>query len=236
MSLFDVPNLWLVIVRLATLLLTAFLAWVTYRSHLLLKQFKPDFNLLLSPPEVVVRVLLAGFCLLLAWLSGLTAGQLGLVTNNPLQIMGLGLGISIAAVVIINLLTSWSISRFGQQVYSPLVIRNIMPRHAAEWVLVILAFMPATAMEELLFRTLWLGGFRGTMPLPLLIIGTSVIFGLMHQPQGYLGMIIAGSINILFSVLFIWSGTLLLPLVAHYFVNVLQLIIAYQQKSWLENY
>jgi membrane protease YdiL (CAAX protease family) len=91
-------------------------------------------------------------------------------------------------------------------------------------------------MEELLFRSLWLGSFNQMMPWWLLTIGTSIIFGLMHQPQGQLGMILAGGINIFFCILFVWSGQLLLPLTAHYIANLFQLIVAYHQRDWLENY
>jgi membrane protease YdiL (CAAX protease family) len=58
----------------------------------------------------------------------------------------------------------------------------------------------------------------------------------MHQPQGLLGMLVAGFLNILLSLLFIWSGELLLPLTAHYVINLLQVAVAYRQKEWLENY
>lgn len=230
------PDLRLNLTRLAILILTVLLGWGTYRTHLLLKKFQPDFNLLLSPPEIILRVLLVSLCLLLARLSGLPAAQLGLVAGSPFRTIGLGLGIGIIMVVIINWLAIWSIKRFGRQIYSPLVIYNILPRRPLEWLLTPLAFLPAVAMEELLFRTLWLGGFRAVMPLPLLIVGTSILFGFMHQPQGQLAVVIAGSINILFSILFIWSGELLLPLTAHYSVNLLQLVLAYQQGDQLENY
>jgi membrane protease YdiL (CAAX protease family) len=70
----------------------------------------------------------------------------------------------------------------------------------------------------------------------VLVIGTSIIFGLMHQPQGLLGILVAGTINILFSALFIGSGELLLPFTAHYVINLLQLVAAYHQREWLENY
>ena len=52
--------LWLNVARTGILLLTVLLGWVTYRSHLLLKEFQPEFNLLLSLPEVIVRLLLVG--------------------------------------------------------------------------------------------------------------------------------------------------------------------------------
>ena len=227
---------WITLTRLAILLLTVLLSWVTYRSHLILKEFAPDFNLLLSPPELIARVLLVGICLLLAWASGLPAAQLGLVVNRPFQTMGLGLGIGLATVLVINLVTNWSIKHFGRDIYSPLVIQNILPSGAVEWGLTALALLPAVVMEELLFRTLWIGGFSEVMPLALLILGTSVLFGLMHQPQGKLGVIVAGAINVLFSILFVWSGQLLLPLTTHYIVNLLQLVLAHRQRDWLWNY
>ncbi len=235
MSLFTAST-WLNLVRLATLLLSIGLAWVTYRSHLFLKEYKPDFNVLLSLPDLIVRVGLVGLCLGLAWLSGLPATELGLIINQPSQTIGLGVGIGLATVIIINLLTTWSINQFGPHIYSPLVIYNVLPRRSIEWGLVALAFLPAVAMEELLFRTLWLGGFKGVVPMGLLIIGTSILFGFMHRPQGQLGMVLAGGINILFSTLFVWSGQILLPLSAHYTVNLLQLVVAYRQKDWLKEY
>jgi membrane protease YdiL (CAAX protease family) len=227
---------WTSLAWLAILILTVFLAWITYRSNLLLKEFQPEFNLLLSPPESIVRIILVGICLLLAWLTGLPAAQLGLVITNPLRSVGLGLAAGIAIQVLVNLLTFGAINYFGRHIYSAWVIRNILPRRPVEWVLVPLALLPAVAMEELLFRTLWIGAFGAIMPMPLLVIGTSLLFGFMHLPQGYLGAVIAGGVNILLSLLFLWTGGLLVPLVAHYTVNLLQVILAHYQREWLENY
>ncbi len=232
----NLPHLWLNLARLAILLFTGFIAWMTYRSHLLLKEFQPDFNLLLSWPESIARVVLVGLCLCLAWLSGLPAANLGLTVSVPWQSLGLGLGVGIATQLSVNLVTLQLIKHFGRDIYSPWLIRNILPRRRSEWLLVALAFLPPVAMEELLFRSLWIGGFQAIIPLPWLIIGTSIIFGLMHQPQGKLGMVVAGTINILFSILFVWSGELLVTLIAHYSVNMLQVIVAHYQRDWLENY
>lgn len=230
------PQLWLNLTRVAILLLTGFLAVVTYQSNLLLKRFQPDFNLLLSPPELVARILLVALCFFLAWLSGLPASQLGLKTTNLLWSVGLGLSIGLATQLGIYFSTTWAIRRFGRHIYSPLVVRNILPRRSTEWVTVSLALIPAVAMEELLFRTLWLAVFASIAPLSVLIVVTSIIFGFMHLPQGTLGVILTGSINIFFCLLFVWAGELLIPLVAHYVVNLLQLIVAYHQRDWLENY
>ncbi|MEW5958592.1 MAG: CPBP family intramembrane glutamic endopeptidase [Chloroflexota bacterium] len=236
MDLLTSTFIWLNLTRLAILGLTGLLAWVTYRSHLILKEFQPNFNLLLSPLESTGRVLLVGLCLFLAWLSGLPPAQLGLVVVDPGRQVMVGVGVGLVTVVVINRLTMWSINRFGRDIYSPVLIQNILPRRPVEWPLVVIAFLPAVAMEELLFRALWLGSFEGLIPASMLILGTSIIFGLMHQPQGKLGMLLAGLINVLFSILFVWLGQLLLPLTAHYTVNVVQLVIAHFQRRWLESY
>lgn len=236
MAIFHSSHLWLNLTRLAVLLLTAGLAWMTYQSNVLLKRFKPNFNLLLSPPELIVRVLLVGICLFLAWLSGLPAAQLGLNSPNLLRSIGFGAAIGLVVQIFVNVLTRWAIARFGHHLYSPVVVQSILPRRAIEWIPVSLALIPAVAMEELLFRSLWLGVFGLVIPLPWLILGTSLIFGFMHQPQGPLGVVLTGSINVLFCGLFVWSGELLIPLVAHYTINLLQLGAAYFSSDWLESY
>ncbi len=232
----DSISFWLNSVRLATILFSLLLAWITYRSHLLLKQFEPPFNLLLSLPESLLRMGLVGLCLGLAWFSGLPGQQFGLLCPQPLQSIGLGLAVGLVVQVAVNGLTFWAIQRFDRKIYSPLVIRNILPRRPIEWLWVALAFAPAVAMEELLFRSLWLGLFQGLIPLPLLIVVTSLLFGLMHQPQGLLGVITAACLNILLCLLFIGTGELLPALTAHYVINLLQVAAASRQREWLENY
>jgi membrane protease YdiL (CAAX protease family) len=233
---FSWPEFWLNLSRLLILLFTTLMAWMTYRSYLLLKELQPDFNVLLSIPETIVRIGLVGFCFFLAWLSGLPAAELGLTITDFWRSLGLGLMVGLITALSINLVTLLAIRYFGRQIYSPWLIRNILPRSSFEWALIALAFLSSVAMEELLFRTLLIGVFKDLIPLPFLIIGTSIIFGLMHQPQGRLGMCVAGVINAFFCILFIWTGGLLVTFTAHYMVNFLQLLVGYYQRDWLENY
>lgn len=228
--------LWLNLTRLLVLLFTGFIAWMTYRSYLLLKSVTIEENLLLSLPESMARLVLVGFCLFLAWLSGLAPLQLGLAVEQPWRTIGWGLAIGLIVQLTINLITIQTIKIFGRDIYSPWLIQNILPRRSSDWPLIALAFIPPVLMEELLFRTLLIGVFRDIIYLPILILVTSIIFGLMHQPQGKLGMIIAGMINVVFCILFIWSDQLLLTFVAHYTINCLQVVFAFHQRTWLENY
>jgi membrane protease YdiL (CAAX protease family) len=233
---FGDPNIWLTVSRVAIILLTLLLAIVTYQSNLLLKRIQPEFNMLLSVPENLLRIGLVGVCLFLAWLSGLSRQQLGLVVVNPLWHIGVGLVAGLLMQVGANVMMVWGIKKFGRQVYSPVVVRNILPRRPTEWVLVPLAFIPAVLMEELLFRPLWIDVFNPIMWLSVLVVGTSFVFGLMHLPQGILGATLAGGVNILLSLLFVWTGSFLAPLVAHYAINISQVILAHFQRDWLDEY
>ena len=96
---------WLNLARLVIFVFTVLLGWMTYQSNLLLKRFRPDFNLLLSPPELMGRVLMVGLCLLLAWLTGLPASRLGLVAANPGREIGLGIAAGVVIQIGVNLLT-----------------------------------------------------------------------------------------------------------------------------------
>ncbi|MCB0209852.1 MAG: CPBP family intramembrane metalloprotease [Anaerolineae bacterium] len=227
---------WLNVSRLLILLFTGAIALMTYRSSLLLKRIVIETNILLSPAESVVRLVLVGLCFFFAWLSGLDPVKLGLVIDDPWRMVGWGLGLGIVIQLVINLVTTQTIKVFGRDIYSPWLIQNILPRRSSEWPLIALAFIPPVLMEEMLFRTLLIGVFQDIIPLPLLILVTSIVFGLMHQPQGKLGMIITGVINIIFCVLFIWSGQLLLTFIVHYTINCLQVVFAFHQRAWLKNH
>jgi len=229
-------DFWLIATRVAIILLTLILALITHQSNRLLKQIQPEFNLLLSLPEILLRIGLVGVCLLLAWTSGISRQQLGLVIVNPLWQVGLGLGVGLTIQGVANVIMALAINKFGRHVYSPFLIRNILPRRPVEWIWVPLAFIPAVIMEELLFRSLWIGVFSPIMWLSVLVVGTSFVFGLMHLPQGVLGATLAGSVNILLSLLFVWMGSFLAPLVAHYTINISQVVLAHFQRDWLDKY
>lgn len=224
----------LVVFVAGTLTLTVFVAWATYRSALMLKQVAVvDFNLLLLPAENLLRVSLIVMCLILGWVSGLPRQQFGWFSDAPLVDVAIGLGAGIAIQVSLNALTFWAIRRFGPGIYSPKVVLSILPRTRDEWAPVMLALFPAVLVEELLFRSLLLGGLSLFFPVSVLVIGTALLFGWMHSPQGPLGVIMTAAISILLAALFLWRGSLLPPLVAHYVVNVLQLLVAHRKLDRL---
>lgn len=223
----------LVVFVAGTLILTIFIAWATYHSAEMLKQVKVDFNLLLLPAENLLRVGLVITCLILGWASGLSREQFGWISHTPLADTAIGLGTGILVQLPLNALTNWALMRFGPQIYSPLVIRSILPRQRDEWAPVLLALFPAVLVEELLFRSLLLGGLKMFFPVSALVAGTALLFGWMHSPQGRLGMVITAAVSLLLAGLFLWRGSLLPPLLAHYVVNLLQLLVAHRHRDRL---
>ena len=221
---------------LSTLMLTALITWLTYRSARLLQEIEVPFNLMLAPPENAFRLLLIVLCLGLGRLSGLPPQQLGWVVRSASTEILIGLGVGVAIQSLMHPLTRWAVARFGPDIYSPVVIRNILPDNGREWVLVPMAMIPAALLEELLFRSLLLGGLSAVWPpLPLAVLG-ALLFGIMHMPQKLLGVLTTGAVGFLLSLLFLQRWTLLSVFVAHYTINVLQLLWASRQRRWLERY
>jgi hypothetical protein len=183
------------------LTLTGFIAWATHRSAKMLQQVEVDFNLLLLPIENLLRLGLVVACLALGWISGLPREQFGWVSYAPFADIAIGLAVGVVVQIPLNKLTNWAIGRFGSQIYSPVVIRSVLPRTRGEWAPV----------------------------LPALFL----LFGWMHGPQGPLGVVMTATISVLLAGLFLWRGSLLPPMVAHYVVNLLQLLVAYRHRDRL---
>lgn len=217
---------------LGTLALFVFLAFATWRSALILRELAPTTNLLLLPTENLMRVVLILICILLARVSGLPAEQFGWNTTNLGQFALFGLLVGGIVALIVPLLTRWTIARFGEHIYSPIVVRSILPRRQIEWLWVPLALVPAVALEELLFRSLLLGGMSTFAPPIILAVVWSIIFGAMHAPQGGLGIVVAAVLGLVLSAMFLVTQNLLAPLVAHYVINLLQLIWASKDRYW----
>ncbi len=219
-----------------TLIILGFLAWGTYRSAQMLRYVPPSLNLLLLPPENVVRLVLIGVCLELGEVSGLPYARLGWKTGDLIADVAIGLLVGMLVAAIVPPLTQVAVRSFGKQVYSPIVVRSILPRTRRQWLLVPLALISAVFLEELLFRSLLLGGF-GVFASPLVLaVGWSLIFGAMHLPQGSLGMVVASALGLVLSALFLVTGSLLTPFVAHYVINLVQLIWASLDRTWIDEY
>jgi uncharacterized protein len=96
--------------------------------------------------------------------------------------------------------------------------------------LIVIALLPAIG-EELVFRGMFQNEFfRGTGNIHLAIWVSSIIFSAIHlQFYGFVPRLLLGA---LFGYLYHWSGTLLVPMFAHFFNNAfgVMMIYLYRQK------
>ncbi|HUS17740.1 MAG TPA: CPBP family intramembrane glutamic endopeptidase [Chloroflexia bacterium] len=233
---YNAPAMSTVLFLLGSAALLVVLAWVTYQSGRLLRSVPVRENLLLAPVENAVKAGIIALCAGLAVLSGLPPAQFGWTLDHPSQDIAVGILAGLGTQVAVNLVTHWAIRRYGKGVYSPVVMINIFPRTRGEWLLVPAAMGLAVLLEEVLFRSLLLGGWSAWLPAPLLLLVLGAVFGLMHSPQGTLGMVISSFVGMGLGGLFLWSGSLLTPFVAHYLINLLQLLRAREEWRWLQEY
>lgn len=216
-----------------TLLLTGAMGFGTFTTARLLRMWKPDRNLLLLPAENALRIVLIVGCVLLGWLSGLSPAQLGWSDGGQswarLAWIGVAWGVGVAGFFF--LATRWLVAGTGGRFYSTTLIDAILPRTGrdAVWVAVVMIFV--VLLEELLFRSLLLGGLQLIAPTWTLLLLWGVLFGAMHSPQGLWGMAGAGLAGVLFGILFLIYGSLITPVVAHYVANVLQIGLAMRLQN-----
>jgi membrane protease YdiL (CAAX protease family) len=223
------PSLYPIFVAL-TLILTAWIGYNTYLTARLLRTWRPDTNPLLHPLETLVRLVLIAACIGLGWLSGLDRTVLGwTLVAAPAQLFWGTLAGAILGAVFL-LATRWVVRRTGDRYYSPLVIDLIVPKGHRELAYTALAMVCVVLLEELLFRSLLIGGLSPLVPAPLLVVGCGILFGLLHSPQGAWGMAGAALAGIVLGMLFLLAGSLLLPCVAHYAANMMQIGVAYGER------
>ncbi len=208
-------------------LLMAFVAFATYRSGQLLRAgWLPPTNLMLSLPDNLARLLLILVCVGIGAMWGPGPEALGWRTTYLGQNLAWGLIAGLLLTLLIGGGGQMIERRWGGELTDNKLVRSILPANAREWAGVIVALMPAAALEELLFRSLPLGGLNWLAPSWWLMWPLALIFGLLHWPQGAWGVFGTALAALALSWLFLASGSLWAALIAHYVMNLTQLILA----------
>ncbi len=215
---------WLFLIGVIVLL-TA-IAISTVRTGRLLRGWTPPFNLLLSGPENAVRVVLIGLCIGLGAAWGPGPSTLGWLTTHLTADLTLGVVIGLITTIALMVLGQGVVRLWGPEAYDNRLLRAILPANVREWPGVVVALLPAAALEELLFRSLPLGGLAWLVPPAWLMWPLAVGFGLLHWPQGSWGVLGATLAAIIFSLLFLETESIWAPLAAHYVMNVTQVAAA----------
>lgn len=215
---------WLFISGLA--LLALLVSAGVWRTGQLLRQWTPPFNPLLSPPDNALRLGMIGLCIGLGAAWGPGPAVLGWRTSHLARDLGVGLLAGLALAGFLLWAGQRMVRRWGPEIHNDRLLRCILPASRAEWAPVVLALLPAAALEELLFRSLPLGGLAGFIAPGWLLWPLALFFGLLHWPQGGWGVIGATLAAIAFSLLFLATRSIWAPLSAHYAMNIIQLVLA----------
>jgi membrane protease YdiL (CAAX protease family) len=105
-------------------------------------------------------------------------------------------------------------------------VQSLLPRNRAELKWGALLSINAGVVEELLFRLAMPALLFGVTGNALVSCSISVIvFGLLHAYQGLPGMIGATIIGAVFTVIYILSGTILVPIVVHALFDLRSLVL-----------
>ncbi len=202
------------------------IGYSTYATARLLKQWQPDHNLLLMPAENAVRLILIILCIGLGVLSRVDPVRLGWHFPAVATQIWVGILTGIGMAYAFYHSTLFIVRTTGERFYSSTVIGYILPSSLNEFWLVLIALVPVVFFEELLFRSLLLGGLSPIASPWLLLIVFGVAFGLLHSPQGIWGMMGAALGGMIFGLLFLWQQSLLAPFLAHYVANAVQIVLA----------
>ncbi len=206
--------------------LMAMLWFTAQRSGLLLRTWLPPTNLMLRLPDNLARLLVLVCCLAIGVTVGPGPAALGWGTTYLGQDLALGGLAGLVLAAGLNLGGQAAVKRWGPGVYSTRLLQCMLPVNTREWVGLLLALLPAAAVEELLFRSLPLGGLGWLVPPWWLMWPLAVLFGSLHWPQGGWGVVGTAIAAIALSLLFLATGSIWTAVAAHYVMNVVQIAAA----------
>jgi len=118
-------------------------------------------------------------------------------------------------------------------------VEALIPRGARERIAAVPLCLNAGFSEELFFRlALPLLIARVTGSVPAGMAAAAVVFGLMHAYQGWKGVLGTTLLGVLLTTVYLNSGSLVRPMVAHAMLDLLALIVrpwvATQLAGWLD--
>jgi membrane protease YdiL (CAAX protease family) len=211
------------------LVLIAGLSAATIQSGRLLHRIRPPHNILLGPADNLLRLVLIAACLALGVFLGPGAAALGWSLESFARDAALGALVGLLLAPVIQWLSAVAIRVWGNEISDNLLLRAIVPASPGEWLAVALALFPAAWLEELVFRSLPLAGFTYWVSPWFLMWPLALLFGLLHWPQGPLGVVVTAFMALAFSALFLWTGSIWTVVFAHWVLNLVEVTLAWQQ-------
>lgn len=146
-----------------------------------------------------------------------------LETNNVLA-----WGVLLSAVIAFIVLTAFAVraTRHGEEVPTVGDIHALLPRNRAELPLGAALSINAGIVEELLFRfALPAALFGATGSSVVAVVGSVLLFGLLHAYQGVGGVVATSIVGGLLMLLFIGTGSIVAAIVVHALFDLRSLVL-----------
>ena len=187
----------------------------------------------LSTAELLANValsqgLFAGVLIGAAIYTGIPAEALGIVVSTDYLVTGLTVGVAVGvALYVANELGAVSAKRFGID-HNEELREMLAPESAGGWLVLLVVVLPIIALfEELLFRAALIGVLSAGFEISpwVLAVGSSIAFGFGHGIQGTAGVLVTGLLGFVLAAVFIYTGSLLVVVVAHYLINALEFVV-----------
>jgi len=97
-----------------------------------------------------------------------------------------------------------------------------LPQNAHQFRNFVALSVTAGIVEEIVYRGFVIWYLTQFMPIWAAVIVSSLVFGLGHSYQGTSGATRAGLVGLVFAVLYVSTGSILLPIIAHAVLDILQ--------------
>ncbi len=161
-----------------------------------------------------------------AWaMLGRPVAELGFTASSPTQIW---VGASVVALVTAYLLYAWRAARkMSDEEKSTAAaglgtLVHFLPQDDRDYRHFVSVSITAGIVEEFLYRGFAFWYLAHFMPMWAVVLVSSVAFGLGHTYQGASGVLRVALAGIAFGILYVLTGSIWLPMLAHVVLDILQ--------------
>jgi len=160
--------------------------------------------------------------------TGVPASALGIEFSWAYLETGILLGTAAGVVLYVgNELAAALATRFGLD-HDEGLRELLAPESLQGWGVLLGGVLPIIAVfEELLFRAALIGALSAGFDVSpwLLAVASSIAFALGHGMQGTVGIVVTGVLGFVLAAIFVVTGSLLVVVVAHYWINALEFVV-----------
>lgn len=172
----------------------------------------------------ISQALFAGLLASGIWLAQIPVGVFGItVPTVYTTTIGVSSGIGIMG---INRAVSHLLDQ-PHMAETTAVRRVLTPGSRGGWGLLVCIVLPMIAVfEEAIFRGAMIGAIQQGYDVPIwvLIIVSSTLFGFGHSAQGRVGMVMTAIFGVILGTVFVLTESLTVVIIAHYIVNLSEFV------------